>query len=171
MRRSLFATVLPAITALAAFVLAGPAQAAREPVPWPTLANPGTYPARVCGFPVDVAAITNNEYQDVTTLADGTKIIKTTGNLVVWWRNDLTGKTIIRHLSGPTTETDYPDGTGVSVGEGLNFWTFGPISQSNTGEPGIVFTTGHVIVTFHGIFADTFSLSGTQVNACALLAG
>ena len=166
MRRALFAGVLPAITALAALMLAGPAQA-REPVPF----TPGTYPAQVCGFPVDVAAIANNEYQDVTTLADGTTITRVTGNLVVSWKNDITGKTIVRELSGPTTTTVHPDGTGTAVGGGLNFWTFGPVSQMNTGEPGIVFTSGRAVIGFSGIFAESFSLSGTQVNACALLAG
>src|SRR5690242_933181 len=158
MRRAIFAGILPTITALAALVPAGAAQA-REPVPWATADMPATYPARFCGFPVDVWAITNNEYQDVTTLADGTTITKVTGNLVLGWRNDVTGKTIVRHLNGPSTETDYPDGSRTVVEEGHNFTGFGPVSQMNTGEPGIVFTTGRFVVTGHGIFADSYSLS------------
>ena len=92
----------------------------------------------------------------MTTLADGTTITRVTGNLVVSWKNDITGKTIVRHLSGPTTTTVHPDGTGTAVGEGLNFWTFGPVSQTNTGEPGIVFTSGRAVIDFSGIFAESF---------------
>jgi hypothetical protein len=136
-------------------------------VPFP----PGTYPKQVCGFPVDVAAITNNEYQDVSTLADGTTITRVTGNLVVSWKNDITGKTIVGEFSGPTITTVHPDGTGTAVGGGLNFWTFGPVSQMNTGEPGIVFTGGRAVIDFDGVFATSFSLSGNQVDGCALLAG
>ena len=90
---------------------------------------------------------------------------------MVSWKNDITGKTIVRHLNGPSTETDYPDGARTVVEEGNNFATFGPVSQMNTGEPGILFTTGRAVVSGHGICAESFSLSGTQVNGCALLAG
>jgi hypothetical protein len=129
----------------------------------------GTLPANRCGFPILIAAVTNNEYQDVTTLADGTTIQKVTGNLVVSFTNAVTGKTIVRNVSGPYTQTTHPDGTGMQVAEGRNFWTFGPISQGNTGEPGLVFTTGRVVLEFADGAGTSFSVSGTQVNGCALL--
>jgi len=167
MRRALLASVLPAVTVLAAVGPAGPAQA-REPVPF----EPGTYPAgHNCDFPVSVYALTNKRYQDVTTLADGTTITRQTGALVVSWTNTITGKTIVTNVSGPQTETDNPDGTGTFVGEGNNFLTFGPRSQANTGEPGIVFTSGRAVLEFAAGAGTSFSVSGTQVNGCALLAG
>ena len=166
MRRALLFAFLPAIAALAALVPAGPAQA-REPVPF----LPGTLPANRCGFPVDIVALTNNEYQEVTTLADGTTITRITGRLVVSYTNAITGNTIVRNVSGPTTETDHPDGTATFVGQGNNVWTFGPVSQGNTGEPGLVFTSGRAVIDVAGGFATSFSISGRQINGCALLAG
>lgn len=169
MRRAVVRGLLT-IAALAVVVPAGLAQA-REPVPFP----PFTLNPNRCGFPIDIAAVTNNEFQDVTTLPDGTTITNITGNLVVSFTNDNTGKTIVRNVSGPTTETDHFDNQGnlvggTFVGRGTNFNTFGPTSQANTGEPGLVFSSGKFTVQFdsHHI-ALSFSLSGTQENGCALL--
>jgi hypothetical protein len=39
----------------------------------------------------------------------------------------------------------------------------------NTGEPGLAFTSGLVVVEFTGSYATTFSLHGMQVNGCDLL--
>ncbi|MFL5861720.1 MAG: hypothetical protein ACJ780_13200 [Solirubrobacteraceae bacterium] len=172
MRRTLFAGILPAIAALAALVPAGPAQA-REPVPF----TPGTVNANRCGFPIFVAPVTNNEYQNVTTLADGSTITQVTGKLVVSFTNENTGKAIVRDVSGPTTTTSSPDGTGTTVGEGNNWWTVGPVSQGFIHEPGLLFTTGRVVFVFSlmpGIdfpVASSYSLSGAEVNGCAMLAG
>jgi hypothetical protein len=166
MRRALFAGILPAVTALAALAPAAPALA-REPVK----ITPFTLPANRCGFPVRVGVISNHEYQEVTTLADGTTVTRITGELVVSFTNDFTRKTIVRDVSGPTTTTVHPDGTGMEVGTGNSWWGFGPISQGNTGEPGLVFTDGRVVINFAGGFATGFALSGKQVNGCALLAG
>jgi hypothetical protein len=164
MRRAVVRGLLT-IAALAMVVPAGLAQA-REPVPFPS----GTLNPNRCGFPIDIAAVTNNEFQDVTILPDGTTITKITGHLVVSFKNDVTGKTIVRNVSGPTTETDHPDGTGTFVGTGNNFNTFGPTSQANTGEPGLVFSSGRFTLQFDSNHvALSFSLSGTQVNGCTLL--
>jgi len=135
----------------------------REPVPFDSFTSNG------CGFPIDVDVVTNKEYQDVKTLADGTTITKITGNLVLSFTNQITGFTITRELSGPTTKTVHPNGTGTFVGGGNNFFTFGPNSQANTGEPGLVFTSGLVIVEFDANTATGFSLHGMQVNGCELL--
>jgi len=167
MRRAILAAFLPALTALAGLVAVGTAQA-REPV----TVSPFTLPAGVfCPFAIDVGVVANNEYQDVTTLADGTTITKITGKLVLSFKNDSTGYTIVRNVSGPTTETVHPDGTGTEVGAGNSSWEFGPNSQANTGEPGLVFTSGRVVLSFTGDVLTGFSLSGTQVNGCDLLAG
>ena len=65
--------------------------------------------------------------------------------------------------------TTNPDGSGTFQGRGNNWLGFGPNGQANTGEPGLVFTSGLVTVTFAGGTAQTFSLNGHQENGCALL--
>lgn len=143
------------------------AQAANDRTPVPQ--GPWTISSNRCGFQIDVKVVKNKEYQDVKTLADGTTVTKITGNLVYRFTNYATGYTITRELSGPTTSTDHPDGSGTFVGTGNNFFTFGPVSQGNTGEPGLAFTSGLVVVEFAGGYATTFSLHGMQVNGCELL--
>ena len=164
MRRPPFAVLIPAICSLALIIPASPA-AAREPVG----NQPLTLAPNRCGFPIDVAVVQDNEYQDVTTLADGTTITNVRGKLVESFTNHNTGKTIVRNVSGPTTETDYPNGTATFVGRGNNWFGFDPISQGNTGEPGLVFTSGPVTLQIGSGGVTSFSLSGKQVNGCALL--
>jgi hypothetical protein len=123
-----------------------------------------------CVFAVGIAVVANNEFQDVSILADGTTVTKITGKLVLRFKNDSTGKTIKENVSGPTTQTVSADGSsGTFQGEGPNWLAFGPRGQVNTGEPGLVFTSGQVDVTFVNGTAQTFSLNGTQGNGCALL--
>jgi len=133
--------------------------------------GPFTIPANRCGFPIDVAVVTNKEFQDVTTLPDGTTITQITGNLVLSFTNVQTGFTIVRNVSGPTTEIDHPDGSATFVGEGNNWFSFGTVSQGNTGEPGLIFTSGRVVLQIGGGAVTNFSLAGKQVNGCVLLAG
>ena len=135
-----------------------------------------------CPFDVDIGVVSNNEYKDVTTLADGTTITNITGNLVESFKNDSTGYTIVHNVSGPTTTTIHPaqppavNGTGTEVGRGNNMWIFGPRSQANTGEPGLVFTSGRAVFMDFEVLpsgtriATSFSLSGNQDNVCSLLA-
>ena len=167
MRRTIFWILLNlTITGLATAASAGGGQD-REPV----TITPFTLPANRCAFPVHVEVVSNNEYQVVTTLADGTTITNITGHLVLSFTNTVTGFTIVRNVSGPTTETDYPDGSGTFVRHGENWWGFGPTSQHNTGEPGLVFTSGQVVLDIAGGAVTSFSLSGKLVNGCELLLG
>jgi len=159
--------VRAAALAASAFALIAPAAEGREPVTF----TPFTIPANRCGFPIDVEVVANNESQDVVTLADGTTVTRIRGRLVLSFTNATTGSSIVRNVSGPSTETDHPDGTGTFVGEGLSWFAFGPISQANTGEPGLVFTSGLVVLQFAGGAVTDFSLDGKQVNGCELLAG
>jgi hypothetical protein len=125
---------------------------------------------QVCGFPIHFEPIVNNQYLiHDTTLPDGTEIQQFTGNLVVRFTNLDTGKTIVENASGPGTYTFYPDGSFLTDLHGLNFFEFGPHGQANTGEPGLVFTSGHVVVFFDGMFVRSFTLSGHQENGCELL--
>ena len=88
-----------------------------------------------CAFQVDVGVVSNNEHQDVTTLADGTTVTRIRGKLVLSFTNHATGFAIVRNVSGPTTTISHPDGTGTLTGEGNNWFGFGPRSRANTGGP------------------------------------
>jgi hypothetical protein len=123
-----------------------------------------------CPFAVDIAVITNNEFQDVSKLADGSTVTKITGKLFLSFKNDTSGKTIEENVSGPTTTTVSADGSSATFqGEGPNWLAFGPHGQANTGEPGLVFTSGLVTVTSANGTAQKFSLNGNQENGCTML--
>jgi hypothetical protein len=128
---------------------------------------------QVCGFTIHVGIVADNEYfTHQETLPDGTLIQQVNGRLVESFTNTDTGKTIVENLSGPGVFTTFPDGSFLVDGTGLNAQFFGPIGQANTGEPGFVLSSGHLVVHFSGVTgaADSFELSGTQTNGCALLA-
>ena len=168
MRRIAF-RILLAITGLAAVAQIGAAQVC-DPVVFPP--PPGNFfmlPDNRCRFPIRVDVVSNKECQDVVTLADGTTVTRIRGRLVLSFTNTITNFTITRNVSGPTTETDHPDGTATFVGEGKNWFAFGPKSQANTGEPGLVFTSGLVVLQIADGAVQSFSLQGTQVNGCELL--
>jgi hypothetical protein len=107
----------------------------------------------------------------VTTLADVTTITHITGNLVLSFKIDNTGYSIVRNVSGPTTDTVRRDRAETFVGSGLNWFGFGPHNQGNAGEPGLVFTAGFAALQIASAAVQTFSLSGPQANGCVLLAG
>lgn len=174
--------IIGAVAAAALLGAPAAAGAATADPPWTPVINPvnstpnappnspESLPAGlVCAFGLDIAVVKNKEFQQVTTLADGTTVTRVKGNLVLSFKNDTTGKTIEENVSGPTTLTVKPDGTSTFQGEGLNYFLFGPHSRMNTGEPGLVFTAGQITVTATGNVSKTFSLNGTQQDGCALL--
>lgn len=186
--RNLIIGVVTATALLAAPAAAGAATA--DP-PWTPVTNPLgsmlpgnnpplTVPAdQSCTFQIDIAVVTNNEFQQVTTQADGTIVVRIKGNLVASFKNDATGKTVVENVSGPSTQSFTPSnsagtsGSGTFQGEGPSWFAFGPNSKKNTGEPGLVFTKGNVSTTFtvdnNVGTTQTFSLNGTQQNGCDLL--
>jgi hypothetical protein len=132
--------------------------------------QPFDLPVSRCGFPISVGVVSDREYViHDTFLPDGTEIERITGELVLSFANTVTGKTVIENVSGPSTSTFAPNGSGSFEGQGRNWLSFGPGGQANTREPGLVFTDGDVVVGFSGNVATSFSLSGTQVDGCALL--
>src|SRR5215471_17678153 len=152
--------ILLAIIGLAAIAPTGTTQAG-EPLTFP----PFTLAAlHRCGFPVHVEAVSENEYQDVTTLPDGTTVTQVTGRLVLSFTNTDTKFSIIRNVSGPSTEFDHPDGTITIIYEGPSWFAFGPGSQANTGQPALFFTNGRVVLQAAGGFVTSFSLAGEQVD-------
>jgi hypothetical protein len=137
------------------------------------LTPPAVLNANRCGFPIHAVPLTSNAYViHQTNLPDGTVILRVTGNEVWSFTNMNTGKTIVKNTSpagSPTTVTISPDGTQVIDAQGGSEFNFGPTSQANTGEPGLVFFTGHVVVTtLHGI-AQSVASNGHQENGCELL--
>jgi hypothetical protein len=171
--------IMGAVTAAALLGVPAAAGAATADSPWQPLYDPlgcgasQTSPCtltlpggRYCAFTVTVNVVRNNEVFD-KTVSGGTTVFKVKGNLVLSFTN--AGKTIEENVSGPSTTTTNSDGSGTFQGEGPNYLFFGPVSQANTGEPGIVISKGQVTVTFNGNTTQTFSLNGTQENVCALL--
>ena len=173
--RKLIIGAVTAVALLGAPAVAGAATTVpqdRTPVTNPIGCGSNTCPDPAgvsCAFDITISVVTNKEFQDVTTLPDGTTVTKITGNLVLSFENDSTGKTIQKNVSGPTTTTTSPDGSSTFQGHGQNWLVFGHTSQANTGEPGLVFTDGLVTVTYTGNIAHTFSLNGHQDNGCTLL--
>ena len=132
-----------------------------------------TLPATFCAFGVKVAVVANGELRNVTTLPDGTTVIKIMGPLVLRFTNKTTpSKTIVKDVSGFTT-TVSPKGNITEQGAGASWFVIGPGGRKNTGEPGLVFTNGPVTVTAaveaSQETVQTFSVHGTQENGCALL--
>jgi hypothetical protein len=172
--------IIGAVTAVALLGAPVAAGAATPVPPWKPVTDPLfsgspngsiTLPAgKVCVFAVDVAVDANNELGQVTTLADRTTVITVKGKLVLTFKNKTNGKSVEEDVGGSSTTTISPDGKSATFqGAGLNWFAFGPQSKAKIGEPGLVFTSGPVTVTYSGISAQKFSLNGTQKNGCALL--
>lgn len=107
----------------------------------------------------------------ILQLESGTSL--TTGSFAESFQDDVTpASPIVRNASGRNWVTFNPvAGSGTFVGTGQNAFTFGPHSQANIGEPGLVFTNGLVILRLTGNVVTSLSLSGTQINCCTLLGG
>ena len=170
MKMKLLVLLVPlalAVPAAAEAAAAAPQQAAVDsPTPIRTTT---CFPNTSKAFTVNVFAVENKEKVTTTTSANGDVVIRTTGKLVLKFQNATTGKAIVRNVSGPTTETIHPDGSILFEGAGNNWFGIGPQGQANTGEPGLVFTSGNVTVTVANRTVQTFSLKGHQENGCALL--
>lgn len=123
----------------------------------------------ICPFTVLVQDVKNNRRETTTTLPDGSTVVQATGQLIQRLTNEVTGKSIVVAVSGPTTTTTKDNAT-TFEGTGRNLLAFGPNGQHNTGEPGLVVTSGKVKVTITGNTAQTFELHGHQDNICQQLA-
>jgi hypothetical protein len=142
--------------------------AVREPVG----NTPGDLDSSICGFPIHVEVVSDREYViHSSTLADGTLVLRFTGLLVERFTNMDTGKSATANVGGPVTLTLFPDGSVLFDGQGLAWFYFDAVGRAATGEPGLVFTAGHAIDHFGPNVEETFTLSGSQVDGCRLLAG
>ena len=147
------------------------ATAAPQPPPVPRATGIPCFPSTSRSFTVDVFTVVDKEKVTTTTTANGDVVTSTTGKLVLRFKNHTTGRDIVKNVSGSTTEIDHTDGSVLFKGTGNNWFGFGPHGQKNTGEPGLVFTSGEVAVTIVNGTAQTFSLEGHQENGCAILSG
>jgi hypothetical protein len=131
-----------------------------------------TIDAADCGFPIDVAIVTDKEYiVKIRDNADGSTTFRLAGRLIVSFTNTDSGTTIVRNVSGPGRLTVSED-HGLFDGYGPGFTWLSPEEQALTGLPGLTFTYGHFVVPVDADFSATgASLAGRFEDGCALLAG
>jgi hypothetical protein len=171
---------MPVVAGLILTAAATTASADSKRVPYP--AGDFTWPAYVppvgdantvggCAFPVFVHIVKNNEYQTLTTLADGTVVQKYEGSLVLTLTNTNTGKAITVNSGGPGINTYRTDGVDSVDAEGLNTSFWNPYNQRAFGLPGVELSSGHLQYTFNANVNEvtSYSLTGHSVDACALL--
>lgn len=193
MRHVELATLLSASALAAALVVPGAAHAAT-----PRATTHTCYPGTSRAFDYTSSAVVDK--QVTTTLADGTPLpagyvaqsdppyypTKTSGYLLDAFTNNTTRRTIRRvdSATGWFTYDKTPKvpgalATGTYISAGANAESFGPNSQAafeaaGLHEPTLVFVRGllvmHFVVDAAGPYATTFSLHGSQLNGCALLA-
>jgi hypothetical protein len=109
--------------------------------------------------------------KDKTKIIDNASGIRSTGNFVVQWTNPANGKSVTRNVSG-ATQFSTSGGILTATFTGPSFIDMGPGGQSNTGQPGIVYSPGNTVVTVD-LSTDTvltFSATAPVTNVCALLA-
>ncbi len=114
-----------------------------------------------------------------TTLKDHTKVIenasgiRSTGNFVVQFAAN--GKSVTYNVSGATKYSTSSSNILTATYTGPSFIGIGPGGQSNTGQPGIVYSPGRTVVTVDLNTKPqptvlTFSATAPVTNVCALLA-
>jgi hypothetical protein len=152
-------------------ITAAPALANNDPHRVFLPAGPLDFPAGFCSFPLHSDVLVNKEYGKITTLPDGTTVIKLTGSFKVTMTNVDSGKTIPINASGPGTIRLFPDGT-TSV-DGTGHWLITNLAPDATafGLPAVMVTSGRLHEVLDADFHPTeLSVSGRTVDVCALLA-
>jgi hypothetical protein len=161
------AALLLALTSLAT---APPALANNDPHRVFLPAGPVDLPVGFCSFPVHIDVVANKEYGKITTLPDGTTIIKVAGTLKLRATNVTTGKSILLNASGPGTITIYPDGSVTidATGHTLNY--IPAASAGLFGFPGVMLTSGQFHETDDPTGTPTaMSVTGRATDVCAAL--
>src|SRR5947209_6569878 len=123
---------------------------------------------------VHVTVPVNKEYQQVTTLSDGTQVIKVTGSLKIGLATDA-GSSLTANASGPANREMFDPNTGnldfIAQGQNLLFLT--EEQSAATGLPEIFSTSGPIDVLFRGdgtVQVNRISLQ-TLTDLCAALTG
>ncbi len=170
MKRLAFLVTGALLLTLTSLAIASPAMANSDPHRVFLPAGPVDLPMGFCSFPVHIDILANKEYGKITTLSDGTTIIKETGTLKDRVTNVSTGKTLSLNSSGPGTITIYPDGS-VTV-DGTGHWLiFNPAAAAASfGLPGVMFTSGQTHETLDPTGTPTaLSVTGLATDVCAAL--
>jgi hypothetical protein len=147
------------IAVAAAFAGTTIAQADTPPPPQPL-------PAKYCGFPVILTTLRDNSEKPSTNPGPST------GNFIVQFIAN--GKSATFNVSGATQPSTISGTTGTQIFTGPSYNLFGTQSQINTGQPGIVYSTGRTVVTYDtttgpNFVALSFSSTAPVTNVCALL--
>lgn len=119
--------------------------------------------------------MTETVLTDTTKVLDNASGVRSTGHFVVQFSNPANGKSRTFNASGATQFSRSGDILTVTY-TGPSFVGLGPTGQQLTGQPGLVFSPGHTVVTVD--FSSKYpqptvtSLSATApiTNICALLA-
>lgn len=158
---------------LAALIAIGasPAQAAggRHRVPVGNV--PADIPADVCGFPVHIGVIKDQEYVVSRTVhADGSISTRVAGPLVNSLTNLDTGTSITYDNGGPGTITTYPDGHATLDFQGHSMAWVRVAYQARLGRPALRLVNGQVrgVVDAAGDIVE-LSTKGPVLDGCALL--
>ncbi len=166
MRTSVLRALVAGACAIAALLAAAGVASAGAPTREPVLLSDTTLPAEICGYPIDVTFLVNN--QTMTTFSNGRILI--TGALKVRLTSPTTS--IVLNTSGPTTITPNGDETLTIKSRGRSVFFFFP-GELAAGSPGaFLLTTGLATEQVTAAFAPipgTFTANHAE-NLCALLA-
>ena len=167
-------TLLTIATAAVGLIVAGaPAQADPLPMEPQTIELPGTDTAGdagFCPFPVTIDFFSGQRVTE-TTLPNGATKFRFTGHAEAIVTNDVTDESITYNVSGPGTQTVFPDGSFTIDAAGPNlFWT----SVENSEPAGVLqlaYTTGRVrLAVDENGQTTSYQLNGRSTDVCAELA-
>lgn len=141
-----------------------PATAQGDTPPPSKLMPGGTY----CSFDVYRTTLTDHSAKPPNNPGPST------GNFVVQFTNPLNGKSATFNVSGATRPPTTSGTTTTVVFTGPSWFGFGPQSQVNTKQPGIVYSPGRTVVEFDNttgpdFIALSFSPTAPVTDICALL--
>jgi hypothetical protein len=139
-----------------------------EPLPADTF----VLPSEVCGFPVEVSFLVNQEYAKTVSQDDDTLVLRVTGNLVQRLTNLDTGTFVDIHISGPALLTiDLSSGLLDVNGQGRSSLFFLAQDQEEFGITGILLVSGHLHEIFDPATSDVSELavSGHVEELCSEL--
>ena len=132
-------------------------------------ADPFTLPSDVCGFPVLVEPVRNEEYSTTTANADWSLTIRLTGFFSSRCTNLDTEASVTVNISGPGTVVVYPDGSFDLTARGRSGIIYLPEDAQRLGFPDLFIAAGRF--TEHMAPDGSFTsahLDGTiQMDVCA----
>ncbi len=148
-----------------ALASAPPAAASQPPrSPFPTADT--DYPASVCGFPVHLHVVHNNEYYK--DFGGDPDLSLVSGRNVIALTNTNTGKTVTINASGPGKLYLYNDGSMQADAGGNNLFDLS--SGHFTQYPRLLVSSGRVHISWDaGGTVVSFSLQGIARDTCAAL--